>query len=324
LIKDSHIRLLLTGSTGFLGAALTRRLVSDTRYRLVTALRREVRDQVSGPDSIIVGDIDVNTDWGQALSGIEVVVHSAARVHVMNDTVSNPLSEFRKVNVEGTLKLARQAASRGVRRFIFISSIKVNGESTAPGEFFTVDDKPYPVDPYSISKWEAEVGLQQLAKETGMEVVIIRPPLVYGPGVKGNIATMIKWIKKGVPMPFGSVNNQRSFVAIDNLVSLIALCADLEKSPGAANHVFLVSDGEDVSTTVLLKKLAKAYGKKLQLIPVPVGLMRFAARILGKTGMADRLFGNLQVDSSKAQNLLGWEPVTSMNEQLAKMSQSEN
>ncbi|MDO7597788.1 MAG: NAD-dependent epimerase/dehydratase family protein, partial [Pseudomonadota bacterium] len=226
---------------------------------------------------------------------------------------------FRRLNVDGTLNLARQAADAGVKRFVFISSIKVNGEMTLVAQPFKADDNFLPTDPYGLSKYEAEQGLLAIAKETGMEVVIIRPPLVYGPGVKANFSAMMKWIDKGLPLPFGTIHNQRSLVALDNLVDFIALCADRKKSYKAANEVFLISDGEDVSTTTLLQKVARAFGKKPRLIPVPVGLMIFAAKLIGKGDIANRLFGSLQVDSSKARDLLGWQPVVTMDEQLAKM-----
>jgi nucleoside-diphosphate-sugar epimerase len=260
------------------------------------------------------------------LNDIDVIIHTAGRAHIMNDSSSNPLEEFRRVNTGGTLDLARLAADSGVKRFVFLSSIKVNGEMTRPGHPLTPDDVPVPDDPYGLSKYEAEQGLLALAQEKGMEVVIIRPPLVYGPGVKANFSSMMKWMGKPVLLPFGAIHNQRSLVALDNLVSFISLCADREKSPQAANQVFLISDGEDVSTTQLLRKVAQALnpqspaGIKAWLVPVPVSIMTFFAKLLGKGAVANRLFGSLQVDSSKARDLLGWEPVITMDEQLAKMA----
>ncbi|MBD3612132.1 MAG: NAD-dependent epimerase/dehydratase family protein [Hydrogenovibrio crunogenus] len=254
------------------------------------------------------------------LKQVEVVVHAAARAHIMRDEVADPLAEYRKLNRDATIALARMAADAGVKRFVFVSSIKVNGEITRPGQFFQAEIQQPPVDPYGLSKYEAEQGLLALAKETGMEVVIIRPSLVYGSGVKGNFASMVNWVKKGIPLPLGSVHNLRSLVALDNLVDFIALCADREKSPRAANEVFLISDGQDVSTTELLRKVAKSQNKQAWLIPIPVWLMNFSAKMLGKGAVADRLFGNLQVDSSKARDLLDWKPVVTMDEQLAKMA----
>jgi len=249
----------------------------------------------------------------EALSGVDVVVHMAARVHIMHDDASDPLTEFRKINVEGTLNLAKRAAVAGVKRFVFISSVKVNGEKTTVGKPFSPDDVVTTHDPYGVSKWEAEQALFRLAASTGMEVVIIRPPLVYGPGVKANFRKMIQWVDKGVPLPLGAIDNQRSLVALDNLVDFIVLCTT---HPRAAGELFLVSDGEDVSTTELLQKVAKALHKKARLFSMPSSLMRVTARFLGKQALADRLFESLQVDNSKACALLGWKPVVTMDEQL--------
>jgi nucleoside-diphosphate-sugar epimerase len=248
----------------------------------------------------------------------------------MNDNASDPLTEFRKMNRDATLAVARLAAESGVKRFVFLSSIKVNGEMTRPGHSFKPDDIHVPDDPYGLSKYEAEQGLLALAQKTGMEVVIIRPPLVYGPGVKANFASMMKWMGKPIPLPFGAIHNQRSLVALDNLVSFISLCADREKSPKAANQVFLISDGQDVSTTQLLRKVGQALnhhtpsGIKAWLVPIPVSIMTFFAKLLGKGAVANRLFGSLQVDSSKARDLLGWQPIVPMDEQLAKMTKKDN
>jgi len=316
--KDSHSSLLLTGATGFLGTALARRLVDDARYRLVTAVRHKSANMASGSQPIIVGDLAANTDWTQALSGVGVVIHTAARVHLMNDSANDPLSEYRKVNVEGTLNLARQAAAANIKRFIFISSIKVNGDSTVPDEPIIADDRPNPIDPYGISKWETEVGLHQLAKESGMEMVIIRPPLVYGPGVKANFLSMMRWLDRGVPLPLGSIQNKRSLVALDNLVDLILTCVE---HPAAANQIFLAGDGEDLSTTELLQRIGKALGKPARLIPFPVKILTFIASLLGKKEVAQRLCGSLQVDISKARELLGWEPPVSVEEGLRKVAE---
>jgi nucleoside-diphosphate-sugar epimerase len=236
----------------------------------------------------------------------------------MNDVSADPLAAFREVNVEGTLNLARQAAASGVKRFIFISSIKVNGEGTEPGTVYTADDVPAPVDPYGISKLEAEQGLRVLAATTGMEVVIIRPVLVYGPGVKANFLSMMRWLYRGVPLPFGAVRNRRSLVAMDNLVDLIVICSD---HPAAANQTFLASDGEDVSTTDLLRKLARALGKSAFLVPIPVWLMSGVATLLGRRPLSQRLFGSLQVDISKNRQLLGWTPPVSLDKALSLTAQ---
>jgi len=315
LIKNKESELiLLTGATGFVGSALITRFLQDnTSVR--AAVRREIYEFPKGVDLVQVGDLTPDIDWRGALTGVDAIVHLAARVHVMHDVAVDPLAEYRRVNVEGTLNLALKAALAGVRRFVFVSSVKVNGESTVLGKPFSPDDPPDPQDPYGISKREAEDGLFALSRETGMEVVIIRPTLVYGPEVKANFYIMMQWLHKGVPLPFGAVQNKRSLVALDNLVSFIVHCLD---HPKAVNEIFLISDGEDVSTTELLQKMANAFGKRALLLPVPVALMKFFAYLLGKGDVAQRLFGSLQVDSSKARDLLGWRPVTTMDEQLKK------
>lgn len=318
MIKEDRPCLLLTGSTGFLGTALARWLVEDSRYQLVTAVRREAANLVSGSQPISVGDLEANTDWRSALSGIEVVIHTSARVHVMNDSANEPLTEFRRVNVEGTLNLARQAAAAGVKRFIFISSIKVNGEGTFLNQPYTSEDMPAPVDPYGISKREAEDGLRILAEKTGMEIVIIRPPLVYGPGVKANFLRMMCWLYKGIPLPLGSINNARSLVALDNLVDLIVTCVDY---PAAANQTFLVSDDDDLSTAELLKRMARALGKPARLLSIPVWLLKTGAALVGKRDFAQRLLGSLQVDISKTREVLGWSPPVSVDEALKKTAE---
>ena len=310
--------ILLTGCTGFVGNALMHALLSKGFGQVCVAVRR---DAVLPPKvrSVLVSTIDASTDWTESLFGVDVVIHAAARAHIMNGTSADPLSDFRRVNVDGTLNLARQAAVFGVRRFVFISSVKVNGEGKRLGQVYQADDVPEPDDPYGFSKAEAEAGLCKLANETGMELVIIRPVLVYGQGVKGNFASISRWIGRGVPLPLGAVNNLRSLLALDNLVDFVLLCADRNRSPAATNQIFLVSDGEDVSTTTLLRRVAKAQGRSARLLPVPVSWLRFAACLLGKKAFADRLLGDLQVDASKAQDLLGWRPIVTMEQQLAKM-----
>ncbi len=307
-------KVLVTGASGFVGSSLLDGL-QGLNYELVATSRKPLH-YTAGIREVLVNAIDAKTDWADALLGCDIVIHCAARVHIMNDDVSDSLSAFREVNAAGALELARQAADAGVKRFVFLSSIKVNGELTE-GEPFAPEDKFIPTDPYGLSKYEAEQGLLALAKETGMEVVIIRPPLVYGPGVRANFASMMKWVNKGVPLPLGAVHNQRSLVALDNLVSFIIHCID---HPKAANKVFLISDGEDVSTTELLKKVAKAFDKRAFLLPIPFSWMTFAAKLIGKADVANRLFSSLQVDSSKARDLLGWKPVVTMDEQLKKIA----
>lgn len=317
-------RILVTGANGFVGSRLCC-LLMGCDYAVRAALRHSCpHDDLAVQEPVVIGDIDSGTRWNAALHDVDCVVHLAARVHVMDETAVDPLLEFRRVNVDGTINLARQAVVAGVKRFIFISSIKVNGELTTPNHPFSPDDTFIPDDPYGLSKYEAEQGLMEIGegrtekggRRQGMEVVIIRSPLVYGPGVKANFRLLMKWVKRGVPLPLGAVHNKRSFVALDNLVSFIVHCID---HPKAANEVFLISDGEDVSTTELLQKMARALGKWSFLLPVPVGLMTFVAGLIGKRAVADRLFGSLQVDSSKARDLLGWTPVVSMDESLTGM-----
>lgn len=298
--------VLVTGSNGFVGAAVALAL-HEAAVEVRPCSRRDV------------GQINGQTDWSSVLNAVSSVVHCAARAHVMREHAADALAAYREVNVAGTMRLAQQAAAAGVQRLVFLSSIKVNGEATTAFQPFTERDVPAPEDAYGQSKLEAEQALLALAAQTGMEVVIIRPPLVYGPGVKGNFAGMARAVQRGLPLPLGAVHNQRSLVALDNLVSLVLLCADRDRSPQAANQVFVVADGEDVSTSTLLRKVARAAGRPSRLLPVPVSWLRAGASLLGKRAVADRLLGNLQVDATKARTLLGWRPVVTMDEQLAKM-----
>lgn len=305
--------VLVTGASGFVGGQLMMRLADQPSFAVWGAVRAGSENDHSG--FVSVGEINGDTDWSEALLGQRVIVHTAARAHIMDDKVADPLTEFRKVNVAGTLNLARQAASAGVERFVFLSSIKVNGEQTRPGQRFNPDDQPAPEDHYGMSKWEAELGLRKVAEESGMEVVIIRPPLVYGPGVKGNFASMQRLVAKGLPLPLGAIHNKRSLVALDNLIDLIITCVD---HPAAANQVFLVSDGEDLSTSELLRRVGSAMGRPARLLPVPSALMYLGATILGKKAIAQRLLGSLQVDISKARDLLDWDPPISVDEGLRR------
>jgi nucleoside-diphosphate-sugar epimerase len=306
------MKVLVTGANGFVGSALCPHL-AELGHKVVPVVRR----QSNVSNDVIVHDA---ASWKAALNGCDSVIHLAARAHVMQDQERNPLQAFLVSNVDTTIELAKRAVEAGVRRFVFMSTIKVNGEETAQGCSFRPEDSIDPKDPYAISKWEAEQRLFEIARKTGLELVIIRSPLVYGPGVKGNFVTLIKWVKKGVPLPFGALRNRRSMIGLDNLLSFTALCADIDRSPNAKGQVFLVSDGEDVSTTELLRRVAKAYGCKSRLFSVPVGLMSLAARCAGQSLFADRLFRSLLVDDSKARQMLGWHPPSTMDDQLQKMA----
>jgi nucleoside-diphosphate-sugar epimerase len=306
------MNILVTGASGLVGRNLCTELVRQKH--LVMAVVRAKNGKINSLlQTATISSIDANTDWSTALHNIDVVVHLAARVHVMNDLVADPLAEFRKVNVEGTLNLAMQATKAGVKRFIFISSVKVNGEHTEIGIPFTETFAANPQDAYGQSKLEAEQGLLLLAQQTGIEIVIIRPPLVYGPGVKANFSRVLRMVERGIPMPLGAIYNQRSFVYVGNLVSLITRCLD---HPAAANQLFLVSDGHDLSTTELLRACALALGVKSWLLPIPQRLIELAAALLGRRAIAQRLCGNLQVDISKARILLDWKPVVSVADGL--------
>ena len=305
------MKVLVTGASGFIGKSLCKELVNQNKLTVATVRTNEVG--LAGVESMLVRDINEITDWSIALKNVTEIVHLAARVHVMNDKSINPLTEFRKVNVEGTLNLAKQASAAGVKRFIFISSIGVNGNETNINTRFHSADEPNPRNIYSISKQEAELGLHMLSAQTGMELVIIRPPLVYGFAAPGNFARLMIALQKKLPLPLGAVHNKRSFVFVGNLVDLIIKCID---HPAAANQVFLVSDGQDLSTTELLQGCAEALGVKSRLLPIPQKFVEACAILLGKRALAERLCGNLQVDITKTRELLGWKPPFSVADGL--------
>jgi nucleoside-diphosphate-sugar epimerase len=308
------MRVLVSGSTGFVGKALIPAILFRGHHP-VEAVRRAKEKPNGRVSTFVVGNIDGRTNWSKALKSAEAVIHLAARAHVMRESANDPLAEFRCVNTAGTLNMARQAATAGVRRFIFLSTIGVNGSSTLQGKVFAPTDTPCPHDPYSLSKYEAEIGLHSIAQSTGLEVVIIRPPLVYGANAPGNFGKLTRLVAKSLPFPLGSINNLRSFVGIDNLVDFIITCLE---HPAAANETYLVSDGEDLSTPDLIRRMARAMNHPARLLPVPVWALQAGASLLGKGDAVQRLCGNLQVDISKARELLGWNPPFSADEGLKR------
>jgi len=306
--------VLVTGGQGFVGMASAARALSkgfsvriSSRQKLISAESRLEYSQV--------GDLGPTTDWFAALREVDTVVHCAGRAHVMKDTAVDPLAIFRTINLDGTLNLALQAAEAGVTRFVFVSSIGVNGAQTLYGKPFSETDKPNPHNAYALSKWEAEQGLFRIADETGLEVVIIRPPLVYGLNAPGNFGALLRVVNHGWPLPLGALHNLRSLVALDNLVDFIITCIT---NPQAANETFLVSDGQDLSTTELVRGIAQTAGVSLLLLPVPVWALQAGAHLLGKGDAVQRLWSNLQVDISKARTLLGWVPPISVEEGLRR------
>jgi len=325
------MKILVTGPDGFVGSAVCAKLFADGLQ--VRGAQWKSAPLSEGCASVVVGNIDAETDWKNALDGIDAVVHLAARVHIMDDTSADPLAAFREVNVEGTRHLAESAAKAGVKRFVFISSIKVNGEQTSEvggqesdvndrGQsykmMFSESDTPNPQDPYGQSKHEAEVALREIEAETGMEVVILRPPLLYGPGVKANFLKLIQLVDKGIPLPLGGIKNKRSFLSLTNFADLISTCVSV---PGAAGQTFTVCDGDDVSSGELVERIAKALGKKSLLLPVPDGLMKLAGKLTGKSAQVQRLCSSLQIDSSHVRKALDWNPPVTMEQELARVAE---
>ncbi|MGC8495189.1 MAG: UDP-glucose 4-epimerase family protein [Syntrophobacteraceae bacterium] len=325
--------ILVTGASGFIGSHLCCELLR--RGSSVLAANRAESQQKTAwenltPDArlggmnplysstVSVGEIGPQTDWSCAFTGVDAAVHLAARVHIMRDSVAEPLLQFRKVNVEGTRRLANAAAEAGVKRFVFLSSIKVHGESTGNGRGpFCESDPPHPEDNYGLSKLEAERALREVERETGMEVTIIRPPLVYGPGVKANFLNLVRLVERGMPLPLRGVRNQRSLLGLTNIVDLICRCLE---HPGAAGETFLASDGEDVSTPELVRRIAKALRKNARLISVPEWLMRAGSAVTGRSKEFGRICGSLQIDSSRVRRLLDWVPPSTMPEELSRLA----
>lgn len=308
-------RVLVTGANGFVGSALCERLTAQgTTVRAVVRAGMPAKGNSFSVQKTGVGDIHAGTDWSAALAGVTHVVHLAARVHVMREKSRDPLADFRAVNTAGTINLARQAAAAGARRFVYVSTIKVNGEHTSGRPFYAEDD-PHPQDAYAQSKLEAELALKEISQHSRLEVAIVRPPLVYGPGVKGNFLSMLRVIRQGWPLPLASCENRRSLVGLTNLVSLLEKCVI---HPAAAGQVFLAADGDDLSTPELLRRVARALSRKARLLPFPSTLLRLAAKITGRPGVYERLCGSLQVDAGKARELLGWTPPSSVDAELVR------
>ena len=307
------MKILVTGVNGFVGLALSKEL-SRCGHSVRGALRQIERSPLlpEGVEPVVIGGIHARTDWKAALAGCDAVVHLAARVHVMRDEASDPLAEFREVNTAGSLNLARQAAQAGVRRFVFVSTIKVSGEGHEVP--YRETDVPAPEDAYAISKWEAEQGLRRIVQGTGLEVVVLRPPLVYGPGVKANFLRLMRMVQRGWPLPLGAIRNRRSLLYLGNFVDAIRLCIE---HPAAAGQTFLLDDGEPVSTPELIRALAGAMGRPARLLAVPVGVLEWSGALLGRRAAVARLTGSLCVDSSAIRSRLGWVPPFTMEAGLA-------
>jgi len=359
-----NVNILITGANGFIGRALCNKLIADG-YHVRGSVRgaAQMTALPSGVEGAMVGDIGPETDWSEALDGIEGIVHLAARVHVMRESSADPLAAFREVNVEGTKRLARQAAEAGVKRLVYISSVKVNGERTGkredggrkretgrkrderptsniepptsnekqkkqksearglgsvPKEVFSENDVPEPRDPYAVSKLEAEHVLNDIGKKRGLEIVILRPPLVYGPGVRANFLRLVKLVRLGVPLPFGCVKNRRSLIYVGNLVDAIVACVT---NPNAVGETYLVSDGENISTPELIRRIAYSFRKPARLFSVPVGLLKAMGKITGRSAEVERVVGSLCVDSGKIRRELGWKPPFTMEEGLKRMEE---
>lgn len=310
------MRIVLTGVSGFVGQGLLKQLL-QAQHQVTAVVRRPCL--MPGVQRTALAELSADQDWRSILAEQDCLIHCAARVHVMRESATDALAEYRKVNVQGTLHLAQQAAAAGLKRFIFLSSIKVNGEASRPGQPYRAEDPAAPLDAYGQSKYEAELGLQALAAETGMQVVIIRPVLIYGPGVKANLQRLMEWINRGIPLPLAALDNRRSLLALDNLADLVLTCI---QHPAAANQVFLASDGEDLSTPALIRQLAEGLGKPARLLPVPLSWLRGAAKLPRLGAPLQRLCGSLQVDIQKTRQLLNWTPPVRIHSALRQTARA--
>lgn len=311
------MKVLVTGGNGFIGSALSK-VLADNGHAVRAAIRKKGASIESLPEEIeivAVGDLSPKTEWQAALRGVELVFHCAARVHVMPESSPCPLASYREINKEGTRRLAMEAAMAGVKRLVFLSSIGVLGQQTLSGDKFKAEDAPCPHEPYAVSKWEAEEVLKKVARKTGLEIVLVRPPLVYGPGAKGNFPRLVKLVLSGLPLPFGGISNRRSFVGLGNLVDLLVACG-LRKQ--AAGKTVLVCDGQDLSTPEFLKKVAQAWQVPLRLWSLPPPLLAMAGWLAGKKAEIDRLVESLVMDDSPTRQLLGWEPPFTVEQELQR------
>ena len=311
------MQILVTGASGFVGSALCSALLAQGHAVRASIRSAGAMPSADGLDVVAVGEVGAQTDWTAALAGMDYVIHCAARAHVMHETEADALAAYRTVNVAGTQRLAEQAAALGVRRLVFLSSIGVLGIHTNGRRPFFISDTPKPVEDYAISKWEAEQVLWAISAQTGLEVVVVRPPLVYGPGVKGNLRRLLRWAARGLTLPLGAVHNQRSLVGLSNLVDLLLRCAE---HPAAAGQTFLMSDGQDLSTSHLIRLMAEGMNRPARLLHVPVALLQAGGSLLGKRGEIDRLVGSLQVDSSYTKAQLGWTPPVSVEDGVREMA----
>ncbi|MFZ2540217.1 MAG: SDR family oxidoreductase [Gallionella sp.] len=305
------MKYLITGARGFVGSLLCAELVRQGQT--VRAAMRTVQSPVNNAEGVGVGQIDGGTVWADALHGVDVIVHLAARVHVMQETAVDPLAEFLRVNLHGTVNLARQAVQAQVKRLVYVSSIGVNGNRTDGAQAFLESDTPHPHNAYAVSKWQAEQALREIALETRLGIVVVRPPLVYGPTAKGNFQKLLAAINKGLPLPLAGANNARSLVYVGNLVDALIVCAT---HPAAAGQTYLVRDGEDVSTALLVEKIAATLGRKSRTFYIPPGLLRVAAAVLGRSDQLDSLFGSLRVSDAKIRRELGWVPPYTLEQGL--------